>query len=97
MHDDVSAEILEGIRSYLREHFPETEFSEQTEARTQSVIFHGSGVPGYRLAVTERFLDGDDGAAGALDCVRRWNVARTLREAGRRLVTVTTAGCRVEQ
>ena len=34
-------EILAGIRAYLHDHFPDVEFTEDVEATTGNVIFHG--------------------------------------------------------
>lgn len=90
------AEILHGIKSYLREHFPNSDIAELYEGTTRNVILRGIGEPQYRLEVTERFLDGEEGAAQPLSQVREWNVAGHLRQAGTRLVTLTTAGVHVE-
>jgi hypothetical protein len=46
--------------------------------------------------VTETFLDGDNEHADrSLNHIRVWNLARALREASGRLVTVATTGLRI--
>lgn len=92
MHDDRSAEILSGIKAYLRKHFPDVEFTAKDDAKTNSVILCGDERPRYRLEVTERFLDGKDGAAKSLEWVEQWNVAEALRQARSKLVTLATTG-----
>jgi hypothetical protein len=96
MGGDPKGEILEGIKHYLREHFPESHVMELNETATGSVILYGTGEPRYRLEVTERFLNSDDGAELLLHQVRKWNVDGHLRQAGTRLVSLTTAGVRIE-
>lgn len=91
-----SADIIAGIQAYLREHFPETDFLENVEPRTQSVFLFTPRAPSYRLEVTERFLDGEEGITKPLNWIREWNLARTLREANGRLVTLATTGISIE-
>lgn len=92
---DPRSDILAGIRAYLAEHFPGDYFREDVHALTKSVFFGSNS--GHRLEVTETFFDGEDGATKPLDDMRRWNVAKAMREAGARLVTLTTTGLRVEE
>jgi len=92
----VSADILTGIQAYLREHFPDTEFLERTEARTQSVLLTTHRGPSYRLEITRTFLDGQGGAAPLLNRIRGWNLARALREANGRLVTLDATGISIQ-
>ena len=92
MHNDPNAEILTGIKAYLRKHFPDVEFTAKDDEKTNSVILQGDGRPRYRLEVTERFLDGKDGAAKSLEWLQQWDVAKALREARSKLVTLATTG-----
>jgi hypothetical protein len=88
-------EILAGIRAYLHDHFPDVEFTEDVEVTTGNVIFHGRP-RAHQIEVTETFLDGDnENADRSLNHIRVWNLARVLREAGGRLVTVATTGLRI--
>ena len=88
-------EILAGIRNYLHDHFPDVEFTDDVQVTTGNVIFH-SHPRGHQVEVTETFLDGENETADrSLDHVRVWNLARALREAGGRLVTVATTGLRI--
>ena len=88
-------EILAGIRTYLHDHFPDVEFTEDVEVTTGNVIFHGRP-RNHQVEVTETFLDGDnENADRSLNHIRVWNLARALREAGSRLVTVATTGLRI--
>ena len=95
MPDDPSAEILQGIKEYLREHFADSEVSELTDPSTRNVMLHGSGRTPYRLEVTQSFLEGEVGAAIPLKWIRDWNLAGTLRDAGNRVVTLKTSGISV--
>lgn len=92
MTHDTKSEILTGIKAYLRTHFPDVEFTAEDDPKTSSVILHAEGRPKYRLEVTQRFLDGDDGAAKPLRRLQEWNVAETLRDARTKLVTLATTG-----
>jgi hypothetical protein len=92
MADDNTSEILTGIMAYLRAHFPDVEFSSSVDEKTRSVILQADGRPRYRLSVTQRFLDGEDGVTKSLDRLREWNVAVELREAKSKLVTLATTG-----
>jgi len=85
-------EMLTGIRAYLGTHFPGTEFTARTDPKTHSVVLHGNGRPHYRLEVTERFLGADDGVAKSLGRLHEWEVAKVLREARSKLVTLATTG-----
>ncbi len=92
MDHDTNAQVISGIRTYLRTHFPGVEFSAKNDAKTRSVILHADGRPRYRLEVTERFLHCDDGVPKSLGRLEEWNVAGALRDAGAKLVTVATTG-----
>jgi hypothetical protein len=92
----LSADILTGIQVYLREHFPDTEFLERREARTRSVFLTTHRGPSYRLEITQTFLDGEGGATQPLNRIREWNLARALREANGRLVTLATTGISIQ-
>ena len=92
----VSADILTGIQAYLREHFPDTEFLERTEARTQNILLMTHRGPSYRLEITRTFLDDQGGAAQPLNRIRGWNLARALREANGRLVTLDATGISIQ-
>jgi hypothetical protein len=92
MAHDTNAQIISGIRTYLRTHFPDVEFTARSDAKTHSVILHADGRPRYRLEVTERFLDCDDGLPKSLGRLQEWNVAGALREAKAKLVTLATTG-----
>jgi hypothetical protein len=92
----VSADILTGIQTYLREHFPDSEFLESTEARTQSVFLTTHRGPSYRLEITRTFLDREGGATQSLNRIREWNVARALREANGKPVTLATTGISIQ-
>jgi hypothetical protein len=95
MDTDASTDIVEGILAYLREHFPDSEFTEYASPDLTGNTLLQTRDGQYRLAVTETFLDGDDGAATPLRWIREWNLARELRAAKGRLVTVRTDGLRV--
>lgn len=85
-------EILSGIKAYLERHFPGTEFTARVDAKTRNVVLHSDGRPHYRLEVTERFLDGDEGVAKCLGRLHEWEVAKVLGEARSKLVTLATTG-----
>jgi hypothetical protein len=85
-------EILTGIKAYLRTHFPDIEFTVKDDPKTHSVVLHSDGRPHYRLEVTERFLDADDGVAKSLGRLHEWEVAKVLRDARSKLVTLATTG-----
>jgi hypothetical protein len=88
-------EILAGIRTYLHDHFPDIEFTEDVQVTTGNVIFNGRP-RAHQIELTETFLDGDnDNADRSLNHIRVWNLARAIREAKGRLVTVTTTGVRI--
>jgi len=88
-------QILAGIRTYLHDHFPDVEFTEDVQVTTGNVIFHGSPRT-HQIEVTETFLDGDnENTDCSLNHIRVWNLARAIREAGGRLVTVATTGLRI--
>ena len=88
-------EILAGIRTYLHDHFPDVDFTDDVQVTTGNVIFH-TRPRAHQVEVTETFLDGDtENADGSLNHIRVWNLARALREAGGRLVTVATTGLRI--
>jgi hypothetical protein len=95
MADDPSAEILQGFKEYLREHFADSEVFELTDPSTRNVMLHGSGRSPYRLEVTQTFLEGEGGAAIPLKWIRDWNLAGTLRDAGNRVVTLKNSGVSV--
>jgi hypothetical protein len=95
MHGDAHADILNGIKAYLRTHFPDVEFSVKDDPKGDNVILEAGGRPRYRLAVTGRFLDGEQGAAKSLECVQQWDVAAALREARTKLVTLATTGLHI--
>jgi hypothetical protein len=95
MRDDPRDEILNGVKAYLREHFPDTEITERTDPSTRSVMLHGSGPTSFRLEVTQQFLDGEEGAAIPLNWIRDWNLAGTLRDSGNRIVRLKTSGVSV--
>ena len=84
--------ILTGIKAYLRMHFPEVEFTIVNDAKAKSVVLCGDGRPRYRLAVTERFLDAEDGVDKSLSRLDQWETAKVLREARSKLVTLATTG-----
>lgn len=85
-------EILIGIKAYLGSHFPDVEFTAQDDPKTHSVVLHSDGRPHYRLEVTERFLEADGGVAKCLGRLHEWEVAKALREARSKLVTLATTG-----
>jgi hypothetical protein len=95
MRADAQAAILTGIRAYLRTHFPDVEFHVKENAKSNNVILEAGGRPRYRLEVTERFLDGQEGAAKSLERVQQWDVAAALREARTKLVTLATTGLHI--
>ena len=59
MPDTPNPHIIIGIRTYLRRHFPDVEFTARDDAKTHSVILQAAGRPRYRLEITERFLNGE--------------------------------------
>jgi hypothetical protein len=85
-------EILTGIKAYLATHFPSIAFTAKDDPKTHSVVLHGDGRPHYRLEVTERFLDADEGVAKCLGRLHEWEVAKALRDARSKLVTLATTG-----
>jgi hypothetical protein len=92
MAHDTNLQVINGIQAYLRSHFPDVEFTAKNDAKTHSVILHADGRPRYRLEVTARFLDCDDGMAKSLGRLEEWNVAGALRDAKAKLVTLATTG-----
>ena len=94
MHDQ-SAEMVNGIKAYLRAHFPDIEFTATDDVKTKSVLLHAGGQPRYRLQVSERFLQADDGVAKSLWRLDEWNLATALREAKSKLVTLATTGLHI--
>jgi hypothetical protein len=89
---DTNAHVIGGIRTYLRTHFPDVEFTARDDAKTNSVILQAVGHPRYRLEITERFLDSDGGIEKSLGRLQEWNVAEALRIAKTKLVTLATTG-----
>jgi hypothetical protein len=87
--DATQTDTLGALRTYLHEHFPDTEWDERIDVATRTVMLESHGDPKHRLAITQRCLDGDD---HVMDLVRRSNLAKTLRYANGRLVTLTTTG-----
>jgi hypothetical protein len=92
MCPDTSTEILTGIKAYLGIHFPDIEFTARRDPKTHSIVLLGDGRPQYRLEVTERFLDAEEGVAKCLGRLQEWEVAKVLREARSKLVTLATTG-----
>lgn len=92
MQDDNGRDILDGVKEYLREHFPGCDITEEDEPRTRSVILHNRGPHSFHIEVTERLLDGDEGTTAALDVMRKLNLAQHVRKADGRLVTLRTDG-----
>jgi hypothetical protein len=88
-------EIVAGITAYLREHFPEVEFTTVVDGKTHSVIFRATCRPWYRLEVTTRFLEGAEGTATSLEWLRTWDLAGHLREARGLPVTLATTGLHI--
>ena len=95
MRDGPNPQIIIGIRTYLRRHFPDVEFTAKDDAKTHSVILQAAGRPRYRLEITERFLNGEDGTFESLGRLQEWNVAEALREARSKLVTLATTGVHI--
>ena len=87
-----SAEILSGIKAYLGTHFPDVEFTDQDDPKTDSVVLHADGRPRYRLEVTKRFLEAEEGVAKSLGRLQEWELANVLRAARSKLVTLATTG-----
>ena len=88
-------QILAGLRTYLHDHFPDIEFTEDVQVTTGNVIFHGRP-PANQVEVTEAVLVGDnENAVSPLNHIRVWNLARALREAHGRVVTVATTGLQI--
>lgn len=94
MHDP-SAEMVNGIKAYLRAHFPDIEFTATDDVKTKSVLLHAAGPPRYRLQVSDRFLQADEGVAKCLWRLDEWDVAAALRDAKSKLVTLATTGLHV--
>ena len=92
MRSDESGEVLTGIKAYLRTHFPGVEFTSRDDPKTNSVILQGDGRPRYSHEDTQRFQDAEDGAAKSLGRLDEWEVAKVLREARSKLVTLATTG-----
>jgi hypothetical protein len=92
MGRDTTAEVLTGIKAYLGTHFPDVEFTVKGDPKTHSILLYGAGRPRYRLEVTERFLEAEEGVARSLGRLHEWEVAKVLREAGSKLVTLATTG-----
>jgi hypothetical protein len=59
--------IVAGITAYLREHFPEVEFTTVVDGKTHSVIFRATCRAWYRLEVTTPFLEGAEGTTTSLE------------------------------
>lgn len=92
---DPGPDIVDGILSYLRDHFPDAEFTEYPDGDLTGNTLLQTRDGQFRVALTETFLDGEDGAATPLRWIREWNLARELRVAKGRLVTVRTDGLRI--
>jgi hypothetical protein len=92
MSPDTSTAILTGIRAYLGTHFPDVAFTAQDNPKTHSVVLHGEGKPPYRLEITARFLEAEVGVVKSLGRLQEWEVAKVLREARSKLVTLATTG-----
>jgi len=94
--DETSHRIVSGIYDYLRREFSDAVISSHVDARSGDVVFHvHQGRSGFRLIVTQRFRDGDDGGADA--AVRKlsdWNVAETMRRSSGAAIEVRTDGLR---
>jgi hypothetical protein len=91
MHHE-NTEMLTGITAYLRSHFPEVEFTIVDDVKAKHVVFRGDGPLRYRLEITDRFLKGEDGVATSLSQLDKWEVAKALREAKGKPVTLATTG-----
>jgi len=87
-----SIEMVTGIKAYLRVHFPDVEFAAIDDAKTTSVLFRGDGTSRYRLSITDRFIKAEDGVARSLRRLDEWELAKVLREAKGKLVTLATTG-----
>ena len=90
-------EMLNGITAYLRVHFPDVAFTSTDDVKTKSVVFHGDGRPRYRLQISERFLNGEDGVIKSLTRLDEWDLAAVLREAKSKLVTLATTGVHISE
>ena len=64
MHDQ-STEMVNGIRAYLQVHFPGVEFIATDDVKKKSLLLHAGGQPRYRLLVSQRFLQADEGVVPA--------------------------------
>ena len=94
MHDQ-STEMVNGVKAYLRAHFPDVEFTATNDVKTKSMLFHGNGQPRYRLQISERFLRAEDGVVKSLFRLEEWNLATVLRDARTKLVTLATTGVHI--
>ena len=95
--DDQSTEMVNGVKAYLRVHFPDVEFTTTGDVKTKSVMFHGGGAPRYRLQISERFLRAEDGVVKSLVRLDEWDLATVLREAKSKLVTLATTGVHISE
>jgi hypothetical protein len=72
------------------------DFTPHQDSRpTGNVLLVGDG-GAYRLAVTETFLDGEEGSARPLQWIRDWDVAGYLRHSAGGVVTLKTTGPEIE-
>jgi hypothetical protein len=84
--------MVTGVQEYLRVHFPDVEFAAIDDTKTTNVLFRADGVSRYRLSITDRFMKAEDGVARSLRRLDEWELAKTLRDAKGKLVTLATTG-----
>ena len=94
MHDQ-STEMVNGIRAYLQVHFPGVEFIATDDVKKKSLLLHAGGQPRYRLLVSQRFLQADEGVAKSLCRLDEWDLARAIRESRNKLVMLATTGLEI--
>jgi len=94
--DDNAQAVLALIRAYLSVEFEGAQISAMDEPRTGNVIFHvREPVGNYRLLVTQRYRDGDDGVDAAINNLVRWGVAEMMRQSGGSIIILETTGARL--
>ena len=89
------AMILDQIRVYLLEGFPQVTIV-QADAKTGTALIHVINGRATRMVeVTDTFLDANAAFPDPVDAVRRWDLIKTLKEAeSGSIVRVTTSGLR---
>ena len=88
--------ILEEIRAYLLEGFPQVTIAPEADAKTGSALINVlSGRTRWAVEITDTFLDANSKLPDPVVALRQWDLIGTLKKAeSGSIVRVTTAGLR---